>query len=271
MYTCFQVVCEKLNNQYMKPDSFNNEFTKMFKPYTNESVPSRLRFDRESYNKFLNFFLLGNSFYFIINHHTVNTDFVSEEIEEVLGYHHSEFDIAFLSTIIHPEERSWFLGIGNRTIEFFSKLPVGKLMKYKVRYDIRMKKKDGEYARMLYQGILLEHDHKGRFLRTLNMLSDITYLKQEGKPVLSFIGMNGEVSYLDVESKNIFVENKDDLTKREKEVLMLLMEGRLSKEISQILKISKQTVDTHRKNMLCKKKLNNTSELVGKAIRHGWI
>ena len=48
------------------------------------------------------------------------------------------------------------------------------------------------------------------------MLSDITYLKQEGKPVLSFIGMNGEVSYLDVESKNIFVENKDDLTKKGK-------------------------------------------------------
>ncbi len=84
--------------------------------------------------------------------------------------------------------------------------------------------------------------------------------------------MNGEVSYMDVASKNIFIESKDELTKREREVLMLLMEGRLSKEISQILKISKQTAwDTHRKNMLCKKKLNNTSELVGKAIRYGWI
>jgi DNA-binding CsgD family transcriptional regulator len=255
----------------MKQEPFKNEFNKMFKPYTNKSIPGRLRFDKESYNKFLNFFLFGNSFYFIINHHMVNMDFVSEEVEEVLGYHHSEFDIAFLNTIIHPEDRSWFLGIGNRTMEFFSKLPVGKLMKYKVRYDIRMIKKNGEYARMLYQGILLEHDLKGRFLRTLNMLSDITYLKQEGKPILSFIGMNGEVSYQDVASKNIFIESKDELTKREREVLKLLIEGRLSKEISQILKISKQTVDTHRKNMLCKKKLNNTSELVGKAIRYGWI
>ena len=198
-------------------------------------------------------------------------DFISEEIENVLGYHSSEFDIALLNTIIHPEDRSWFLAIGSRTIEFFSKLPIGKLMKYKVRYDIRFMKKNGEYVRMLYQGILLEHDQKGRFLRTLNMLSDITYLKQEGKPILSFIGMNGEVSYLDVASENIFVESKDELTKRERQVLILLIEGRLSKEISQILKISKQTVDTHRKNMLCKKKLNNTSELVGKAIRYGWI
>jgi len=54
-------------------------------------------------------------------------------------------------------------------------------------------------------------------------------------------------------------------------VLTLLIEGKLSKEISRILKISKQTVDTHRKNMLHKKHLNNTGELVGKAIRYGWV
>jgi DNA-binding CsgD family transcriptional regulator len=54
-------------------------------------------------------------------------------------------------------------------------------------------------------------------------------------------------------------------------VLKLLIEGKLSKEISSILKISKQTVDTHRKNMLHKKNLSNTGELIGKAIRYGWI
>jgi DNA-binding CsgD family transcriptional regulator len=54
-------------------------------------------------------------------------------------------------------------------------------------------------------------------------------------------------------------------------VLLLLIEGKLSKEISQVLNITKQTVDTHRKNMLHKKQLNNTGELVGKAIRYGWV
>ena len=61
------------------------------------------------------------------------------------------------------------------------------------------------------------------------------------------------------------------MTTREKQVLKLLMEGKLSKQISIILNISKQTVDTHRKNMLHKKNLNNTGELIGKAIRYGWI
>ncbi len=156
-------------------------------------------------------------------------------------------------------------------LDFFSKQPLEKLLSYKVRYDVRYKKKNGDYARILYQGIMLEHDDKGRILRTLGVHTDITYLKQEGKPILSIIGMNGEPSYPDLISNNVFVEAKEGLTKREKQVLKLLIEGRLSKEISSILNISKQTVDTHRKNMLRKNNLTNTSELIGKAIRHGWI
>ena len=172
---------------------------------------------------------------------------------------------------LHPDDRSWFLAIGKSIVDFFSQLPVEKLVKYKVRYDIRFRKKNGDYARILYQGILLEHDEKGRFLRTLSVHTDITYLKQEGKPVLSFIGMDGEPSFVMLSQKMIFIESKEELTKREKQVLKLLIEGKLSKEISSILKISKQTVDTHRKNMLHRKNLSNTGELIGKAIRYGWI
>lgn len=103
------------------------------------------------------------------------------------------------------------------------------------------------------------------------MHTDISYLKQSTKPVLSFIGMDGEPSFIDAGGDNIFIESKNDLTQREKQILTLLIEGKQSKEISSILNISKQTVDTHRKNMLHKKELNTTGELIGKAIRNGWI
>src|ERR1700712_745385 len=255
----------------MKREPFNYEFSKMMKWLGTDSIPSQLKFDADYYKKFFSFFLLGDSYYFIINHHTLKMEYVSKEIEEVMGYLPSEFDIGFMNDQIHPDDRSWFLAIGSSMIHFFSKLPIEKLMKYKVRYDIRYRKKNGEYARILYQGALLEHDQNGRFLRTLSVHTDITYLKPEGKPVLSFIGMDGEPSYFDVASKNLFIESKEELTRREREVLLLLIEGKLSKEISQVLQISKQTVDTHRKNMLHKKQLNNTGELVVKAIRYGWV
>jgi DNA-binding CsgD family transcriptional regulator len=255
----------------MKQESFNHEFDKIFKWLGNESAPSLLKYELELYKKLWNFFLIGESYYFIINHHSLTLEFVSKEVEDVMGYHPSEMDILFMNGKLHPDDRSWFLSIGKSVIDFFSHLAIDKLMKYKVRYDIRFRKKNGDYARILYQGILLEHDENGGFLRTLSVHTDITYLKQEGKPVLSFIGMDGEPSYRDVASNNIFIESKEELTRRETQILKLLMEGKLSKEISSILKISKQTVDTHRKNMLHKKNLGNTGELIGKAIRNGWI
>jgi DNA-binding CsgD family transcriptional regulator len=255
----------------MKQGPFNYEFNKIMKWLGTDSIPSQLKFDADFYKKFFSFFLLGDSYCFIINHHTLKMEYVSEEFEAVLGYLRSEFDIGFMNDQIHPDDRSWFLAIGSSLIEFFSRLPIDKVMKYKVRYDIRFRKKNGEYARVLYQGVILEHDQNGRFLRSLSVHSDISYLKQEGKPVLSFIGMDGEPSYFDVASKNIFIQSKEELTRRERQVLLLLIQGKLSKEISQVLKISKQTVDTHRKNMLHKKQLNNTGELVGKAIRYGWV
>ncbi len=255
----------------MKMEVFNNEFNKLFKRFGSEASPSQLSVELELYKKLWNFFLVGDSYYFIINHHTLEVELVSNEVKAIMGYDPSEYNISFLNEILHPEDYPWYLTFGSKWIEFFSQLPLEKLMKYKVRHDYRLKKKNGEYVRILYQGILLEHDANGGFLRSLGVHSDITYLKHEGRPELSFIGMDGEPSYYNVGAENIFTESKEDLSNREKQVLTLLVEGKSSKEIGNMLYISKQTVDTHRKNMIHKKNLSNTSELVCKAIRQGWI
>lgn len=255
----------------MKQELFKSEFDKLFNWFTTETTPNPLRLGRDFYKHLWKFLLVGDSYYFIMNHHNISFDFVSKEVREVLGYSKDEFDIECLNKNLHPDDQPWFLAFGHKMIDFFSRLPVEKLMKYKLRYDIRYRKKNGDYVRILYQGVIVELDENSRLLRSLAVHTDITYLKQEGKPVLSFIGMDGEPSYIDVGTKNIFVESKDELSTREKEVLKLLIEGKPSKQISDILHISKQTVDTHRKNMLRKNHLNNTGELIGKAIRYGWL
>ncbi|MEO7119915.1 MAG: LuxR C-terminal-related transcriptional regulator [Ginsengibacter sp.] len=255
----------------MKMEAFNNEFNKLFKRFGSEATPSRLDIELGLYKKLWNFFVVGESYYFIVNHHTLEVELVSKEVKAVMGYEPSEYNIPFIHDKMHPEDYSWYLSFGNKIIEFFSKLPLEKIMKYKLRYDYRLRKKNGEYARILHQAILLEHDVNGGFLRSLSMHSDISYLKHDGRPELSFIGMDGEPSYYNVGAENVFTESKEDLSNREKQVLTLLVQGKSSKEIGNMLYISKQTVDTHRKNMIHKKNLNNTSELVCKAIRQGWI
>jgi len=57
-----------------------------------------------------------------------------------------------------------------------------------------------------------------------------------------------------------------ELTPREKEVLELVAQGLSTKQVADKLGIGTRTVESHRVNMLKKMKVNNTAELVRKAI-----
>ena len=57
-----------------------------------------------------------------------------------------------------------------------------------------------------------------------------------------------------------------ELTAREKEVLELVAQGHSTKQVADKLGIGTRTVESHRVNMLKKMKVNNTAELVRKAI-----
>lgn len=61
------------------------------------------------------------------------------------------------------------------------------------------------------------------------------------------------------------------LTKREIEVLKLIASGYSNQEIANILYISYNTVDTHRKNIMHKLSIKNTAGLVRYAIEKGLI
>lgn len=60
----------------------------------------------------------------------------------------------------------------------------------------------------------------------------------------------------------------DQLTRREREVLQLVAEGRTNVEISQILGIASRTVETHRANVMRKLEFQSTTDLIRYAIRH---
>jgi DNA-binding CsgD family transcriptional regulator len=255
----------------MKLDLFNSEANKIWKSVAGETATDMLRMELDLQKKLLNFFQVGDYWYYIFNLTTRKLDLVSEGITRVLGYQPSEVTIEFLMDKLHPDDRPWFLSFEVKTAEFLNSLPAEKLTKYKARYDLRFKKNTGDYMRVLCQVAIVQINENGAVIRSLGVHTDISHLKSEGIPVLSYIGMDGEPSYLDIDVKNNYLESTEILTNREKDVLRLLIEGKLSKEISYILNISKNTVDNHRKNMLHKNNLNNTSELIAKAIINGWL
>lgn len=59
------------------------------------------------------------------------------------------------------------------------------------------------------------------------------------------------------------------ISSREREVLQLLAEGKNTKEIAYSLGISAKTVETHRKQIMCKLKIYSIAELTKFAVREG--
>jgi DNA-binding NarL/FixJ family response regulator len=66
-------------------------------------------------------------------------------------------------------------------------------------------------------------------------------------------------------------EGRTSLTHREREVVQLIAEGTINKEIGQILGISVKTVETHRAAAMHKLELRTTAELVRYAVRNNIV
>jgi len=59
------------------------------------------------------------------------------------------------------------------------------------------------------------------------------------------------------------------LSKREREILQLIADGRTSAEIGQIFKLSPKTIETYRSRLMHKLSIDNIPRLVKFAIKHG--
>ncbi|MFT5725987.1 MAG: DNA-binding NarL/FixJ family response regulator [Desulforhopalus sp.] len=62
-----------------------------------------------------------------------------------------------------------------------------------------------------------------------------------------------------------------ELTKREKEILQLVVQGFTSKQMAEQLNLSQRTIDHHRSNLLRKFNRKNSVELVNYAVRNGFV
>ncbi len=61
------------------------------------------------------------------------------------------------------------------------------------------------------------------------------------------------------------------LTSREREIVQLIAEGKINKQIAHLLEISVKTVETHRSTAMHKLKLRTTAELVRYAVRNNIV
>lgn len=246
---------------------------KFWKTVTDSDVSSsssQLQLQLEAHKRLFSVFQAGNYYYIIFNMYKSELDFVDPNISSVLGYEPDEVTIAFFMDKIHPEDKPYFLNFEYHVVEFFKALPYERVCKYKVQYDIRIRAKDNRYIRLLHQAVQIDYDEKN-YYRTLSLHTDITHIKQDGAPCFSLIGLDNEPSYYNIQDANVITQSFDPFTKREREILKCIVEGKSSKEIADEFFISLHTVNAHRKNMLSKAAVKTPVELVRIAIREAWV
>lgn len=229
-----------------------------------------LELQLDFHKKLLSIFQVGKYYYMVFNIFQSQFEFVSEEVKDVLGYELEDINIMLYLDKIHPDDKNYVLNFERRITEFFIGLPFEKIKKYKVQYDFRIKAKNNQYVRILQQGVQIDYDETN-YYRTLDVQTDISHIKREGTPCLSIIGLEGEPSYFNIQDAEVFTKSYDLFTKREREILKCIVEGKSSKTIADELCISLHTVNTHRKNMLVKANCKSPIDLVTKAINEGWI
>src|SRR5262245_28302953 len=83
--------------------------------------------------------------------------------------------------------------------------------------------------------------------------------------------LSPEVSTTVLEDYQQVADPFDQLTAREREVLQMLAEGKVAKEIATALDISVYTVDAHRGRIMKKLSLHSSTEIVRFAMRKGLI
>jgi DNA-binding CsgD family transcriptional regulator len=249
------------------------EAQNIWKEISTDSKMVSVSAEVEIHKRLLNLFQVGDFYYYIFNLRRMDFDFISHDMEKILGYPIDQMSMPFFMQLIHPDDLHWFLAFEQQVVKFFNAMTHVEGAQYKVRYDYRIRRADNSYIRLLHQMLTIMPDENGVTTQTLCVHTDITHLKSEGLPVLSFIGMDGAPSYLDVKVNALLplLPIEEKLTKQEKKILRYLIEGKLSKQIADILFVSTNTVNTHRRNMLRKTKMLNTAELIGAAIKGGWI
>jgi len=257
--------------EIIKFDEMKKTWFQIAKNHVGNIEPS---FELEIHKKLLNIFQVGDYYYYIFNTATAEMEFVSDKILPILKLNKTDdFNVKYIFENIHPEDKNRFIRTEQKVTDFFNNLQPEQITRYKVSYDYRLRKTDGTYIWVLMQTVTIQSTEDGAVIRVLGIQTDITHLKTDNKSSgLSFIGLDGEPSFHNVPIDSLALPSDKELfSKREKQVLQLVLEGKSTSQIAEILFISVHTVNSHRKNIFSKSNCSSLVELGSKSILEGWI
>ena len=213
---------------------------------------------------------IGNSGISVFDISTLQVVFYSSNFGALLGYVPSDYEKTgqqFFESKIHVEDKLKLSHQGVSTFKIYNNLSREEKLNYKVISEYRMLNAQNKYVRLIEQYQILELDKKGQLWLLIGFV-DLSPNQEEYNGVkCQFLNFRtGHTIPLEIPQKVQY-----ELTKRETEILRLVKDGLLSKEISNRLSISLHTVNTHRQRFLEKLGANNSFEAIMFASKFGLL
>lgn len=184
--------------------------------------------------------------------------FISSSITNITGFDSKHFtgrNLALYSNYVHPADvKNFGYQFSGNVIKYDSSLQ---------KLSFRLKNVRGKWVK--FNSYIIANGENGRIvgLLTLDDFAYHSYIDTE----------SGNVEYVSKNS-NFYNTTEEDtsldrvlVTARELQVLQLLGQGLVAKQIAQQLRICASTVITHKKNLIGKFGVKNTAELMHKATR----
>ena len=167
---------------------------------------------------------------------------------------------------IHPDDLAFVLETDNLTPIVFSQFDTDEQMCIKVIYDFRIKNVSGGYSRYMHQVMILEQDKNKNPWLILVISNLINDRSTNSLPKRQAININTGKVYSFDDQENITI-----LTKRENQILSLIIQGYDNHTIASMLHISLSTINNHRRNIIDKTNTNNITNAILYCKRIGLI
>jgi len=254
------------NNSDFKQEHFDLFFEKI-QQHVEDLPPASIKLYKKKLAELNNYPLTKNQAIYILGWQTGEIIF-HKGIQRLLGYPSLEIDLKTITDAIHPDDIDTVYRLLKASVEMTIDLPHTKDQHKNLLISLtyRMKKKNGDYIKVLRQSNVFHTSPEGKMLSNFSVLTDISFIDNSNRVDWKFEGHNFD----DTKFKQIIYDKYQDFfSPRELSIIELIYQKYTSRQIAERLYISKHTVDTHRKNILHKSNCKNAEELLDFCKKNG--
>jgi len=180
-------------------------------------------------------------------------------------------DLFFWFSNVHAEDRDFVMSAVAMTAFIHETPPLEKANKMQSNIYCRMLNAQNAYRWVLIQFPERIYNSEGKVTSCLVLMTDLSHLPNHFKRMMTVLDTSiNETQFFEalVDEKKLVSLSIPAITKRELEIMQLMVKGLNTPKIAAVLSISYHTVENHKRNLRQKTNTKTSAELVGFVINN---